>query len=64
MFRCADLETYVTEVDNRKKSILLVNKSDLLTVEQIEEWHKYFLQIGVTAVFWYSVIYLFDKFNF
>jgi large subunit GTPase 1 len=34
LFRCPDLEKYVKEVDSSKKTILLVNKSDLLTPKQ------------------------------
>ena len=34
MFRCADLELYVNEVDPFKKNFVLLNKADLLTEEQ------------------------------
>ena len=34
LFRCVDLEQYVNEVDPFKKNFLLLNKADLLSVEQ------------------------------
>ena len=34
LFRCEDLEAYVTEAGPSKKNILLLNKADLLTPEQ------------------------------
>lgn len=52
LFRSSDLEAYVLEVDSRKRNILLINKADLLTKEQIEEWKKYFLKKNISAVFW------------
>jgi large subunit GTPase 1 len=33
-FRSTDLETYVREIDPRKRCLLLVNKADMLTVKQ------------------------------
>jgi large subunit GTPase 1 len=33
-FQCPDLDVYVREVDVNKKSVLLVNKADLLSVKQ------------------------------
>jgi large subunit GTPase 1 len=34
MVMCTDLDKYVKEVDPNKKSLLLVNKADLLTTRQ------------------------------
>lgn len=34
MVMCTDLDKYVQEVDPAKKSLLLVNKADLLTTKQ------------------------------
>jgi len=34
LFRCEDLEAYVHEVDARKTNVILINKSDFLTVSQ------------------------------
>ncbi|KAI8853545.1 hypothetical protein BC829DRAFT_382301 [Chytridium lagenaria] len=42
MFRSSDLDTYVTEVDKRKKNFLLVNKADMLTVPQRKAWADHF----------------------
>ena len=33
-FRCIDLENYVRELEGGKRSLLLINKADLLTEEQ------------------------------
>lgn len=61
-FRCVDLERYVQEVgsgfDNdavsgggKRKSLLLVNKADLLTRTQREAWADYFESQGVEFAF-------------
>ena len=43
LFRCPDLEAYVSESgDGKKKNLLLLNKADLLTVEQRSAWADYF----------------------
>ena len=42
MFRSADLEAYVKEIDPKKKNLLLVNKADMLTDKQRESWANYF----------------------
>ena len=34
LFRCADLDAYVSEVDSKKSTVLLLNKADLLTPAQ------------------------------
>ena len=34
LFRTEDLEKYVLEVDPEKRNLLLVNKADLMTLEQ------------------------------
>ncbi|KAJ5626882.1 Large subunit GTPase 1 [Penicillium herquei] len=41
-FRSEDLENYVKEIDPRKKNLLLVNKADMLTLQQREVWAEYF----------------------
>ncbi|CAL1544441.1 unnamed protein product [Lymnaea stagnalis] len=51
LFRCADLDAYVKEVDARKTSLLLINKADFLNVKQREQWVEYFNKEGITAVF-------------
>lgn len=55
-FRSLDLVNYVQELDdpennNPKNNLLLVNKADLLTVNQRIEWAKYFVRQGIEFVF-------------
>lgn len=40
-FRCEDLETYAEEV-GVQASLILLNKSDLLTEQQRKVWAEYF----------------------
>ncbi|XP_078486693.1 large subunit GTPase 1 homolog [Ciona intestinalis] len=56
LFRCLDLETYVTESNESKQNILLVNKADLLSSKQRSEWRSHFEQLGVNVVFWSAVL--------
>ncbi|KAK8062215.1 hypothetical protein PG997_014312 [Apiospora hydei] len=42
MFRSADLESYVKDVDSRKQNLLLVNKADMMTTKQRRVWAQYF----------------------
>ena len=42
LFRSEDLEKYVKEVDPRKNNLLLVNKADMMTLEQRRAWADYF----------------------
>ncbi len=42
LFRSEDLERYVKHVDPRKENLLLVNKADMLTLEQRQVWADYF----------------------
>ncbi|KAL4737542.1 hypothetical protein BDV11DRAFT_153904 [Aspergillus similis] len=42
LFRSEDLETYVKEIDPKKRNLLLVNKADMLTDQQREMWADYF----------------------
>ncbi|KAK5710210.1 hypothetical protein LTS12_028011, partial [Elasticomyces elasticus] len=42
LFRCEDLETYVKQLDSKKKNLLLVNKADMLTEKQRGAWADYF----------------------
>ena len=51
MFRCADLENYVEEVDPKKNNLLLVNKADMMTLSQRESWADYFEQAGINYKF-------------
>ncbi len=47
LFRSEDLERYVKEVDSKKSNLLLVNKADMLTLEQRQAWADYFTQEGI-----------------
>lgn len=51
LFRSEDLEDYVKEVDSRKNNLLLVNKADMMTVEQRRMWADYFHDKGVNYKF-------------
>ncbi|GLT77722.1 hypothetical protein SLA2020_492830 [Shorea laevis] len=51
-YRCPDLEAYAREVDEQKKTLLLVNKADLLSFSVREKWAKFFRQHGILFVFW------------
>lgn len=51
LFRSADLEKYVQEVDSTKRNLLLVNKADMLTEEQRQVWGDYFHQNGINYKF-------------
>ncbi|KAK5120037.1 hypothetical protein LTR85_007114 [Meristemomyces frigidus] len=51
MFRCEDLEKYVKEVDKRKRNLLLVNKADMMTLEQRKAWAEYFVGEGINFRF-------------
>lgn len=42
LFRCEDLERYVKEVGPQKRNLLLVNKADMMTLEQRLAWADYF----------------------
>ncbi|BGO98802.1 hypothetical protein NBRC10513v2_003198 [Rhodotorula toruloides] len=62
-FRSADLEKYVLELNEqeqpreegepapKRKNLLLINKSDLLTQKQREEWADYFEANGIQYAF-------------
>lgn len=60
-FRCADLETYINDVEGpegeagtgpgKRKSLLLINKADLLTAKQRRQWADYFDAQGVQYAF-------------
>ncbi|KAG8371106.1 hypothetical protein BUALT_Bualt13G0052300 [Buddleja alternifolia] len=51
-YRCPDLEAYAREIDEHKKTLLLVNKADLLPPSVRDKWAKYFHQNGILFVFW------------
>lgn len=51
LFRCEDLEKYVTEVSADKINLILVNKADFLTESQREIWKEYFSVKGIQVAF-------------
>lgn len=51
LFRSEDLERYVKEVDPRKNNLLLVNKADMMTLEQRQTWADYFVGAGINFRF-------------
>ncbi|XP_059314951.1 GTPase LSG1-2 isoform X2 [Lycium ferocissimum] len=51
-YRCPDLEAYALEVDQHKKTMLLVNKADLLPISIRKKWAEYFHKQGILFLFW------------
>jgi large subunit GTPase 1 len=51
LFRSEDLERYVKAVDSRKENLLLVNKADMLTLEQRQAWADHFQEAGISYKF-------------
>ena len=51
LFRSEDLELYVKEVDPKKNNLLLVNKADMMTLEQRQLWADYFVSVGINFKF-------------
>lgn len=51
LFRCEDLEDYVKSVDSKKNNLLLINKADMMTLEQREAWAHYFEDVGINYRF-------------
>lgn len=56
LFRSGDLETYVKEVDPKKRNLLLINKADFLTQDQRRQWADYFDQCGIRYTFFSAAI--------
>lgn len=51
LFRCEDLEVYVKEVDKKKNNLVLVNKADMMTLEQRQIWADYFVEHDINFRF-------------
>ncbi|KAG2412751.1 hypothetical protein HFD88_010308 [Aspergillus terreus] len=51
LFRSEDLETYVKEIDPKKRNLLLVNKADMLTEKQRAAWADYFVRNNISFRF-------------
>lgn len=56
MFRSADLERYVKEVDPKKRNLVLVNKADMMTQKQREVWADYFEEHGIRYKFFSAAL--------
>jgi large subunit GTPase 1 len=56
LFRSADLEKYVKEVDANKNNLLLINKADFLTQEQRRIWADYFDEKGIKYTFFSATL--------
>ncbi|PKU64550.1 large subunit GTPase 1 [Dendrobium catenatum] len=53
-YRCPDLEAYAQEIDEHKRTLLLVNKADLLPPAERKKWAEYFKSNGILFIFWYA----------
>lgn len=51
LFRSADLENYVKDLDSRKNNLLLINKADMLTEKQRRAWADYLKEAGIAYKF-------------
>ncbi|KAL4389996.1 hypothetical protein HN51_010932 [Arachis hypogaea] len=51
-YRCPDLEAYAREVDEHKRTLLLINKADLLPASIREKWAEYFRAHDILFIFW------------
>ncbi|XP_023005987.1 GTPase LSG1-2 [Cucurbita maxima] len=51
-YRCPDLEAYAKEVDEHKRTMLLVNKADLLPYSLRKKWSEFFSQNEILYLFW------------
>ena len=56
LFRSDDLEKYVKEVDPRKNNLLLMNKADMMTLEQRQAWADYFESAGINYKFFSAAL--------
>ncbi|WQF79789.1 Putative GTP binding domain, P-loop containing nucleoside triphosphate hydrolase, Ras GTPase GNL1 [Colletotrichum destructivum] len=51
LFRSEDLESYVKDIDSKKENLLLINKADMLTLNQRKMWAKYLKENGIAYRF-------------
>lgn len=56
LFRSTDLESYVKEIDPRKRNLLLVNKADLMTENQRRSWAHYFRENDIRFSFFSAAL--------
>ena len=51
-YRSTDLESYARALHPSKATVLLLNKSDLLSEQQRQSWAEYFSENGIKYLFW------------
>ncbi|XP_076950412.1 GTPase LSG1-1-like [Bidens hawaiensis] len=51
-YRCPDLEAYAREIDEHKRTLLLINKADLLPYSVRLKWAEYFQMHDILYLFW------------
>ncbi|KAH7524389.1 hypothetical protein FEM48_Zijuj06G0114100 [Ziziphus jujuba var. spinosa] len=51
-YRCPDLEAYAREIDEHKRTLLLINKADLLPESVRKKWAEYFHLQNILFLFW------------
>ncbi|KAI9283570.1 hypothetical protein BC943DRAFT_280861 [Umbelopsis sp. AD052] len=56
LFRSEDLDTYVKEVDPKKRNLLLINKADFLTKSQRQQWADHFDKHNIRYTFFSAVL--------
>lgn len=56
LFRSEDLERYVLEVGAEKRNLLLVNKADMMTLEQRTVWAEHFEREGIRYRFFSAAL--------
>ena len=54
-YRCPDLESYIKEVDPNKRSVLIVNKADLMNKDIRKNWADYFKTHNIKYIFFSAV---------
>jgi len=56
LFRSEDLDTYVKEVDPKKRNLLLINKADFLSKNQRRQWADYFDKHNIRYTFFSAAL--------
>lgn len=56
LFRSEDLDTYVKEVDAKKRNLLLINKADFLSKNQRRQWADYFDKHNIRYTFFSAAL--------
>ncbi|CEJ81001.1 hypothetical protein VHEMI01156 [[Torrubiella] hemipterigena] len=56
LFRSADLDSYVKELDPKKENLLLINKADMMTTKQRRAWADYLKKAGIAFKFFSAQI--------